>query len=246
MTAYRSWLPAGVLQSDEAARLAADIVGGWTDEWIAASVWKTHDRWAIANITLGDEWTSLRRSGGLSILSNAQSVAMLALAILGCTDQQANAGDLKLMRRLAGEALDDLLSRMQAAGLAAAASLTEESEPDLVIAIGTGQTPLLQLLCSQQALTAAVRKGFTTTPLTNHLWPRQAGLHELEAHVGALLGRASLPLDTLQTLETGDVLILDHMAADPVEMLVAGRPSGMAGTMCERHGQFVLELQDLK
>lgn len=245
MTRYRSWLAASVLQSDQASRLVASLVGEWSRDWIGTGAWRATGSWASADITLGDEWAALRQSDGVSILGNAKSMVKLARAILGTGEQPANSRDLKLMRRLAGAALDDFTDRLRSAGFRADDKPQGNGgETEWVIAIEGGGEGALKLLCSQECLAAVARQTFARTRLPALTARRSVGVDNLETHVGALLGRARLSIDALRSLEVGDVLVLDRPTADPLEMIVAGRPTRLRGNISDHHGQFALKLQD--
>lgn len=245
MSRYRRWLAASILQSDQTSRPAASVVGAWSADWIGSGAWRTKGRWAHADITLGDAWTALRQSDGISILGGANTMLKLARAILGKDELPANARDLKLMRRLAGAALDDLADRLRTAGFVVdEASHGSGTDAEWVLPIENGGGVGLKLLCSQECLAAVARKAFTGSRLPPVAARPSAAFHDLAAPVSALLGRARLSIDALRSLEVGDVLVLDRPTTDPLDMIVAGRPAPLRGMMTEENGQFALKLQD--
>jgi flagellar motor switch/type III secretory pathway protein FliN len=247
MKQYRSWLPASIFSSEQAAAPLARVVREWSAEWLASETWHVTSSWEPADITLGDDWSALRFVGPWSLLGNADSIIGLARAILGCGDQTANARDVKLMRRLAGDGLDDLISRIEQSGFAAAAAAgaADTSETGWVLTIG-GRSGALRLLSPQSSLTAMLKGGFERTKLPRPLSARADSICDVDAKVSVLLGRARLSVDSLQSLERGDVVVLDRHSAASLDLVVADRPTDLSGKISELRGQLALEMQDCK
>lgn len=90
-----------------------------------------------------------------------------------------------------------------------------------------------------------LKGGFHRTRLANPLVSRSASLSDVDAKVSVLLGRVTLSVDGLQSLECGDVLVLDRNSANPLHLIVADRPTDLSGRITEARGQLALEIQEL-
>jgi flagellar motor switch/type III secretory pathway protein FliN len=151
--------------------------------------------------------------------------------------------DLRLLRRLAGEALDDLVARLEAtlpAGGAGAAG--DGARRSLTLAMA-GE-PLLEVTLDRTDLCLLAQRTFTPRGHRTSLAPAATAFADVAVPVAGRLGRAALAIDQIGALEPGDVLVLDRELDEAVELLVAGRDSPLRCDITERDGAIGLVVRE--
>ncbi|GAA4044781.1 FliM/FliN family flagellar motor C-terminal domain-containing protein [Parerythrobacter jejuensis] len=243
------WLPASCLTSRRAVEPFERIVEGWAAEWFPTTGWQVLGSWDAVGQPDATDWAVLRDAAKLQVKGKPKAMQALALAILGSEAQtKLTDNDLRLMRRVAGRALDDLQSRIeqslgssqsQPSGYAVASGAIYSL---LIGVVGGAQ---LAVECSAADLVQIVRGTFPVQQIEDPLDPRGEGYADAAVSVAAHLGATPITLEELSALDVGDVLVLDQPADAPTRLVIDGHTTDLPFAIVEQGGTITLELQDL-
>lgn len=251
----RSWLPAAALQTGAVEALLADVVRGWSRDWLARRSLALSGRLARTDggVPSGDEahWFALGEAIALSAPESARLVLARALLDAADGDTPATDDDRRLVDNLVGTALDDLRGRLSSLGggegerwseLSAGERPRLDDRWEVAISLGVG-VPLLRLAMSNDALVAVIKGTLPRPEKAGPTSPPAAGLRGHVVEVSARVGHARVSLAELAELGAGDVIVLDSGLTDPVTLAIDARPRAGFECLVERreHG-FVLEM----
>lgn len=221
MSRAQPWLPEECLAEEGVTRLVGSIVADWGQGWFARAPWQAAGVWAPEAWPC-DGWTTLRDDGRIAVRGNGGAILRMAFAMLGEPERpNLTTRDLRLLRRVSADALDDLHAQL-AAGLPAR-DLSGGTGPDrwgLVLAMA-GE-PLLSLSLDRHDLCLLARRTYAPVHAAGRLDPVAEAVAEVRVPIAARIGRASLAIDQIGALEPGDILVLDREADDLVDLVVAG------------------------
>ncbi len=249
MSAASPWLPTNCLVSRQAAAPFERIVDAWAGEWFADTGWRVLGTWDAGGSPDASGWSVSRDAARLRIKVRPHALRSLALAVLGVQEQaRYTEQDLRLMRRVAGQAIDDLHARLED-GLGPAPSQPAGCDRDgtrihtlLIGIVGAAQ---LAIECTQADLVTIVRGTFPASGLLAALESRGDAYAGRALHVAAHIGEARLSLEQITALEQGDVIMLDRQCDEPVHLMVGEQRTDLSFHLAERGGRVVLEYQDM-
>lgn len=238
------WLPKSTLQGERAVRPFAAAVADWAGAWFAARGWRAAATFQPAGD--GGNWTVLRDDPLYSVVGQPKVTLDLAFAILSQRPrQELTPSDQQLLRRLAAAALDDLHKRIAAlypAGLRQSAGLGARER--LRLAIGPDHQPQLGVEVDLGGLTALVRGGFRAVRPRGELIPARTAVAQQPVRVEAHLGSAALSIAQIETLEIGDIVVLDRPLTAPARLSINNRFGTMPFALSDDGQNIILTLQD--
>lgn len=241
------WLPPGCLTSRRAIKPIEKAVNEWASEWFHANPWQVLGTWDAVSTQAMGQWATIRNAALLQIKGRAKALQTLALAILQIKPQPKYTDcDLRLMRRLASRALDDLLARIEGSiGIAGASAYTHPANSNfyslLIGAVGGAQ---LAIECAEAHLVHMVRSTYPRAASYPPLIAVDQSYNEQILRVAAHLGKASITVEQLAELEVGDTLVLDLSSNSAASLLVEDRIADLPVSLAEKGSRITLELQD--
>jgi hypothetical protein len=239
------WLPDACLRSERAGRRLGELVADWSRRWIAHDRWQAVGPWSEGSgIEDENDW-SLLRSGGRSTVEGAsRAVLRLALAMLGEDDRTSfTPRDLKFLRRLAGQAIDDLVAAIdQLLPAGDGAGGVWVGRP-WSLPIGPPAEPLLRVSIARADLCLLARHAYPRRA-AGPLDTRGSAVADMCVSVSAHLGMARMDVAQFDALEPGDVIVLDRSVSAPAMLLVAGRQTPLPCTVSQQDAALVLQLAE--
>lgn len=243
------WLPANCLTARRAAEPFERIVAAWASEWFKGDGWHVLGTWDAVGQPDASDWTILRDASRLQLKAKPKAMQTLALAVLGMDEQpKCTEQDLRLMRRVAGRALDDLQVRLEqglGSGQATNTIYPGENGATYSLLIGIVGGAQLAVECAAADLVALVRQTYPATSLPDDLQDASTAPETQPIKVAAHLGSASISIEQIAGLETGDILILDRSADASVHLRINDTPTDLPFALGEADGKITLELQEL-
>lgn len=238
------WLPKSTLQGERAALPFVTVVAEWSTAWFPARGWRAAS--AFQGAADSGDWSVLREDSLCSLAGRPRASNDLAFAVLGQRPRtDLTAADQQLLRRIAAVALDDLHKRLEAlfpASLRQAAVAGTRGRMRLTI--GADNQPKLAVEIDLATLTSLVKAGFRAIrPRADMVQPRVAVAHErlqFEAH----LGSARLSIGQIDTLEAGDIIVLDRPPDAPARISINDRLGPMSFALGDDGQNIILTLQD--
>src|SRR5688500_2763128 len=196
------WLPDACLRSEQSGRRLSETVADWSRRWMARGRWQAIGPWQeAADDADGGDWSMLR-TGGRSTLEGApRAVLRLALAMLG-EDERANFSphDHKFLRRLAGQAMDDLVVAVdQLLPTGEGSTGTWVGRP-WSLRVGPAAEPLLQVSIARSYLCFLARQAYPRGAV-GPLDTCGSAVADMRVPISAHLGRATMDIAQLGMLE---------------------------------------------
>jgi flagellar motor switch/type III secretory pathway protein FliN len=237
-------MPEECLRDARVARAAGQAASAWARAWFAQASWDAVGAWAPEDGT-HDGWSTLREGGRIALRARAGAILDIAFAMLGEPARgDLTTRDLRLLRRLAGDALDDLLSRLEdTLPDDDAGSIGPEQERWGRVLAMDGE-PILRVSLDRADVCLLARRAFGPTHAAGGLDRASVALAGVEVSIAAQIGRASLAIDEIGALEPGDILVLDREVNDPVDLVVAGRKSPLRCSLTDVDGAMGLIVCD--
>lgn len=244
MSSTQSWLPKSTLQGERAVRPFAAAVADWAEAWFPDRAWRAAAAFQAAGD--GGDWSVLREDALFSLVGRPKATLDLAFAILGQRPRQdLSQADHQLLRRLAAAALDDLHKRtasLYAAGLRQSAGTGSRSR--LRLTIGPDNQAKLAIEPEPGALTALVKSSFRARAARTELTSPRAAIAQEPVRIEAHLGSAALSIAQIETLEIGDIVVLDRPLDAPARISVNNRLGTMPFALGDDGTNVLLTLQD--
>ncbi len=237
------WLPDTCLASERAARRIGETVADWSRRWIAGDRWQALGRWS--EIAGNDEadWSPLR-SGRATIEVAPGAVTRLALAMLREENRSSfTPRDHKFLRRLAGQAIDDLAALIDALLPVDGGGAGTWAGVPWSLTIGAVGEPLMRISVAKADLCHLARQAFPRGS-ASVLASRSSAVADMPVSIGAHLGKATMDIAQVAALEPGDVIVLDRQLSAPATLLVAGRQTALACMLSQQDASLVLELTE--
>ena len=239
----QAWLPRSALEGERAAAPFVSAVRDWTSTWFLGPGWRPAGAFSPAE---AGEWSVLREDGMTSLLARPGALLDLAFAILGHQPRgDLTDADKRLLRRLASRALDDLHARIVALfpdGLRKLAHARGGAR--LALGIGSQMDEGLAITVDSASLAALTRAAYAPSGTPARLSSRREAVMGETVRIEAMLGRASLAIQQIDTLEPGDIVMLDTSAGGSVQLVIDGTPSTIAFALGESADRVTLTLQD--
>ena len=243
MATPRPWLPKEAFTGPAAVAPLADVLNGWTAEWLAKGratlpyAWAPHDRTfplhAPSRDTGGD-------GKGFALAIALRGEATLAAALLGCdtTNQPPrSAGDSALIRHLTEAARADLWQRIGEHFAPYAAELPENPSPAYCLPIAFDEGADIFILTAQETVLIAAARAAAGLPRK-----RPALAHRMDAlanqpiALAPVLGCNRIALAELEKLGTGDVIPLDTPIDATLDLAIGGRARAAQAAMIALSG----------
>jgi flagellar motor switch/type III secretory pathway protein FliN len=244
MSLTQSWLPKSTLQGERAVRPFAAAVADWAEAWFPDRAWRAAPSFQSA--LDGGDWSVLREESYFSLVGRPKATLDLAFAILGQRPRQdLTQADHQLMRRLAAAALDDLHKRtasLYATGLRQASGSVSRSR--LRLTIGPDNQARIAIEAELGSLTALVKSSFRAIAGREELVPVRTAIAQEPVSIEAHLGSAALSIAQIETLEIGDIVVLDRPLDTPARISINNRLGAMAFALSDDGNNVLLTLQD--
>lgn len=218
----REWLPREALTPERIGASLSGAVGQWTERWFSR---------AVAEISLCRDRTrsqigapeQMHAEGRVvSVTVSGRGKRYLLEAALGETlaEKALNTADHRLLDAFAQCILEDLAALVDTS--LGDASCSHAGAP-VQLTLALADKAIGFIACAEEALIPLI-KGQLDGPAESIAIPtgRLAALGHVRIEVEALLGRVELPVEDLEGLAVGDVLILNRKLQAPVELFVTG------------------------
>lgn len=240
------WLPDACLASERAGRRLCETVADWSRRWLSHRRWQAIGTLAEPADGAGDNGWSVLRTGGRSTIEGApRAVLRLALAMLGEDERTSfTSRDHKFLRRLAGQAIDDLVAVVDQLLPAGEGSTGAWVGRPWSLPIGPAAEPLLQVSIARSDLCLLARAAYPRHA-TGRLDTRSAALADMPVSISVHLGTATMDVAQFDALEPGDVIVLDRPVSAPAMLQVAGRQTPLPCTLSQQDAALVLHLAEL-
>ena len=185
------------------------------------------------------------RTGGRTTIEGAPRVVVrLALAMLGEDERTGlSPRDHKFLRRLAGEALDDLVATVDQLLPGGDRSAGNWLGRPWALSIGPAGDPLLQVSLARSELCLLARQAYPRHAI-GPLDTRSSAVTDLRVPISVHLGTATIDLAQLDGLEPGDVIVLDRPITAPAALQVAGRSTALSCTLGQQDATLVLHVAE--
>jgi hypothetical protein len=239
------WLPNACLRSERAANRLSETVLDWSRRWLPRGRWQAIGAFKEAADTRDDNnWSLLRTGGRVTIEGAPRAVLRLALAMLGEDDRTTfSPRDHKFLRRLAGQAMDDLVDAVDRV-LSGNGSPGASVGRPWSLPLGPAAEPLLQVSIARSDLSLLARQAYPQHA-AGPLDARGPAVAGLRVSVSAHLGMAKMDVSQLDALEPGDVIVLDRSVTARATLLVAGRQTLLPCTVSQQDAALVLQVAEL-
>ena len=240
LTSPQVWMPDACLRHERAIQPIAAVLAGWESKWFGRTIWNAAGPWSPEARSSGS-WTTLRDEARIAIRGGPDSILRMAFAMLNePAHPNLSARDLRLLRRLSNEALEDLLASVETT--LPARKSPAPGQDCWTLEITLDGEPILEISINRADLSFLARRGFTPVQTTKALAPVPSAVANVSVSVAAQLGRTSLDIDQIQSLEPGDILLLDQPVEEPITLIVAGLETALRGTIREGSGimEFVM------
>jgi flagellar motor switch/type III secretory pathway protein FliN len=232
MSAPEIWMPQDSLRQERAVRPVGKLLGEWSTTWLAGQRCEITGGWGPPEEE-GDARILLRDSGQWLVLGGKGSIMQIACAMLGEPERtDFTPADLRLLRRVASEALDDLAERLEAA-LPKHSGMAGRSDERWAVKVSLAGRPCFELSLDRGALSSLTRQTYRPEAAAMSLDPCSTALDQVAVHVAAHLGSSTLDLGQVANLEPGDVLLLDQVVEEPLVLIVADRKSSLRGALSQ-------------
>lgn len=238
------WLPDACLKGARPVRQMRDAIADWSRNWIAGDPWLLIGSWQPDTVPAADR--QILRDGRHASLQGGPGVVLrLALAMLGEHDRtELSSRDLKFLRRLAGAALNDLNSRLEGLHPRAAADPEALARENWSVFAGPRAEPLLKVTVAREQLCLLAKGAYRPGKPRGPLASRGSAAADVRVPVAAHLGSTALPVAQLDSLEPGDVIVLDRPLSAPATLMVAERDTALACTITRDGASISLQLAD--
>ena len=238
------WLPDACLKGTRPVRQIRDAIADWSRYWIVGDPWLLIGSWQPGPVPAVD-WQVLRDGRHASLQGGPGVVLRLALAMLGERDRtDLSRRDLKFLRRLAGAALDDLNGRLDGLHPRSATAPESAARENWSVSAGPRAEPLLRVTVAREQLCLLARGAYPPGKPRGLLASRDSVAADVRVPVAAHLGSTALPVAQLDTLEPGDVIVLDRPVSAPATLMVAERDTALACTITRDGASISLQLAD--
>jgi hypothetical protein len=239
------WLPDACLKSERAGMRLNETVADWSRRWLPRGRWQAIGQVDGAAGGMEDSGWSLLRTGERSTLEGkSAAVLRLAVAMLGEDARTVfSPRDHKFLRRLAGQAMDDLVGAVDQLLPGGDGPGRAWVGHPWSLSIGPSAEPLLQVSIARSDLCRLARLAYprhSACPLE----ARGASVAEFDVPISVQLGTATMDVAQFEALEPGDVIVLDQPITAPATLQVAGRRSPLRCTLGQEDGAFVLQLAE--
>lgn len=242
------WLPANCLSSKRAAEPFEQIIDGWAEEWLVGEKWRVLGSWDDGGTPRVGSWSTLRETPKLQIKGKAKAVQSLGEAMLGVDAKNPRTeADLKLMRKIAAQALDDLqlrIDRELGAGSSATVLGSSGENPgrQFSLLIGVVGQARLALECAEADLVRLVRKTFPARAPKHQLENPRSSCLTQPIGVAGRLGSATIELREIADLSIGDLILLDSKTQDSLSLMIENNPSQVRALLGESDGRVTLNI----
>jgi hypothetical protein len=231
MKSALSWMPCDSLRQARATRPIDRVLADWSAKWFVTKCSEIVDGWeALGKSAL----PILRDTGSWLVSGDRNAILRIARGMLSEADRgDFTPADLRLLRRIGGEALDDLAQRLDAILPRPAGNSGALPGELWVLRIGIGGQTCLELSLDRGALSEMVRQTYSPEMQAASLDGISIALGDVAVPVTGRLGSASLELEQVVNLEPGDILVLDQLVDEPVALVVAERNSPIRCVIAE-------------
>jgi len=238
------WLPDVCLRDKRACRRLSETVAQWSRRWLSRG-WQAIGPLGQASGEADDNGWSVLRTGGRTTIEGApRAVLRLALAMLGEDDRTSlSPRDHKFLRRLAGQALDDLVAAVDDLLPGGDSSATTWIGKPWSLPIGPAAEPLLQVSIATSDLSLLARQAYPRNAV-GPLDSRSSAVADMLVPISVHLGMATMDVAQFDALEPGDVIVLDRSVTAPATLLVAGRQTPLPCTVSQQDATLVLHLAE--
>ena len=243
MASPRPWLPKEAFTGPAAVAPLADVLDGWTAEWLAKGratlpfAWVPHER----TFPLHTPSQGTGSDGkGFALAIAARGEAALAAALLGCDSAgqpPRGAGDNALIRHVIEAARADLSRRIGEYFAPHAADLPGSPSPTYCLPIALDDGADIFILTAQEAmLIAAARAAAGVSRKRPALAHRTDALGCQSVALAPVIGCNRIALAELEKLGTGDVIPLDTPIDATLDLAIGGRARATQAAMIALSG----------
>lgn len=239
------WMPEESLRLERATGPVRQILADWSARWLTEGRCEAEGTWEPEGERDGRA-PLLQRAGWL-VYADKGAVMRIGRAMLG-EEQRTDftPADLRLLRRVAGEALDDLGERLGAMLSWPAGAGEMDSGQPWSLAVSLAEHPCLRLVLDRSDLVQLVRQTFAPGATATLLDTPLSAVADFPVPIAGRLGSASLQVDQIGSLEPGDVLLLDQLVDDPLTLVVAGFDSPLRCAIAEADGVLDLIISEIQ
>lgn len=239
------WLPDACLTSERVGRRLSETVADWSRRWMVRGRWQAIGPWQeMADGADGSDWSMLRTGGRATLEGAPRAVLRLALAMLGEDERTSfTPRDHRFLRRLAGQAIDDLVAAIDQLLPGGDGSAATWVGRPWSLPIGPGVEPVLQVSIARSDLCLLARQAYPRGAV-GPLDTCGSALADMHVPISAHLGIATMDIAQFDVLEPGDVIVLDRPVTAPVKLLVAGRQTILPCTLSQQDGALVLHVAE--
>lgn len=244
MTSPIPWMPREALCGERAAQPLARMIAEWSETWFPGG-----GEWAAAHAFQSPrpgDWSILRQEASFNLVGKPKAMIDLAFALLGeHPREELTETDLRLLRRLAARAVDDLGARIETCLSPAACAVDPVVQANWHLGIGPAGRSVLAVGVSQPTLVAIGRTAFA--PVRNSpplLVAARDAIDSVELPTAGRIGTARLSVEQIDAVAVGDILVLDEGAGARVQLIVAGRPSNLFFAIDEIGDRLTLTMQE--
>jgi flagellar motor switch/type III secretory pathway protein FliN len=240
----RAWLPKDAFSLEAVGACLSGPLSAWAERWFVRTPA------AVAAVRAGEPTAAAPAPQSLNIegvnaaleLSGRGKRRLLEAALdIDLADQPLSEGDRRLLDAFAQKIAQDLVSALDET-----LSIDDDGATGapVVSTIAVGGHDVFSLLVSDHVLAPLIKaRVVDSCPPARPLIRRIEALKRTKLNAHGFLGRAELGLDELESLNVGDVLVLDRALAEPVELRLAGRETAMArGRLCQDGGLVAIQL----
>jgi flagellar motor switch/type III secretory pathway protein FliN len=252
MSDLTPWLPAEALNPSHFEGAISSLVGDWSSHWFAKARANCRPQLRSTMVRSPQQlaWRSSRQQFGTCLDEAGRLALAEAMLDRAIAANAVQVGDQPLLSDITDRCLDDLLGRLSwLIDHERTPDLSGEAmEPSWGIAwdIGLKRSGVaISLVISRSAL-VRWRKRLAPTSKAPELAGIFRALKSQQVGLRLDIGRGSLILAELENLAPGDVIILDRTVDAPLELLAAGRASGIKGKLKEEAGRASVEIIDMK
>lgn len=245
MTVATCWMPDQSLREERAARPLGKVLDEWSKTWLVDQRCAIAGGWRPADQER-DGCAVLRDSGPWQVSGEKNAVMLIAYAMLGEAERTDLApADLRLLRRVASEAIDDLAEKLEAILPKHPGVGGGWSDERWILEICLAGKSCLELSLDRSTLSLMVRQTYPARAAAPSLERISTALEGVSVTVAARLGTSNLDLEQIASLEPGDVLLLDQTLGEPLALAVAGRSSPLRCALTQSEEALSLTVCEL-
>jgi len=222
---FKHWLPQGAFCLDAVGAVLAPAIEPWSTNWFArksaaVSSVRTYETAAAPSGAAAQSVQVFAERAAVQLPPRGKRLLLDTLLALDLSQQILSDGDRRILDHLASQVLDDLGARIDKLFEAEPRFADEQF---LSVGLALEGRELLVVTLPEHILIPRIKARLTkTNRVSQPLRKRLQALAGTKIVAEAVLGRADLAMNDLESMAVGDVVVLDRDLSDAIDLHLSG------------------------